>query len=86
MSSNVPDAVGHEYDDKLFAEIELVELDSTGPDNVLWQYTLDTYGNDTDPRDSFSQAGFLAAKIFTDTALGMDPAAISRDTHSGTGV
>lgn len=77
-----PDAVGSYWDNRLYAETELVELDSTGPDNVLWQEVLDTYGNADDPRDSFSQAGFLAAKIFTDTMLGLDPESIDRAAAS----
>ncbi len=40
---------------------------------------MDEYGEDGDPRDTFSQAGWLAAKIFTDTLLAMDPEAITRE-------
>ena len=43
---------------------------------------MDQYGNPDDPRDSFSQAGFLAAKIFTDTVLQLEPDAITRDAVS----
>jgi len=75
-----PEAVGDYWDNRLFAQIELVELDSTGPDNTLWGDVMDAYGSDSDPRDSFSQAGLLAAKIFVDTTLQMDPDSIDRAT------
>jgi len=39
---------------------------------------MDKYAATSARRDSFSQAGFLAAKIFTDTLLKMDPKAINR--------
>jgi branched-chain amino acid transport system substrate-binding protein len=64
-----PKAVGSYWNGKLHAQIELSELDSTGPDNTAWQGVMKEYGGDA-PRDSFSQAGFLAAKIFTDALQG----------------
>lgn len=75
-----PAAVGSYWDGYLDAQIELVNTDSTGPDNQAWLQILDEYGTPDDPRDSFSQAGFLAAKIFVATALELDPATIDRDT------
>ncbi len=75
-----PDAVGPYWVGKYHAEIELSPLDSTGPDNTNWIALMDEYGNSDDPRDSFSQAGFVAAKIFVDTLKGMDPANITRET------
>ncbi len=73
-----PKSVGSYWNNKFHAEIELSPLDSTGPDNTTWRAVLDKYGKSSDPRDSFSQAGFLAAKIFTDTMLKLKPAAINR--------
>jgi branched-chain amino acid transport system substrate-binding protein len=66
-----PKAVGDYWNGKLNAQIELSPLDSTGPDNTAWIGVMDEYGGDA-PRDSFSQAGFLAAKIFTDAAEKID--------------
>jgi branched-chain amino acid transport system substrate-binding protein len=65
-----PAAVGSYWNDKLFAQIELSPLDSTGPDNTAWKGVMAKYGADA-PRDSFSQAGFLSAKIFTDSLRAM---------------
>ncbi len=62
-----PKAVGSYWNGKLHAETELAPLDSTGADNANWTAVMDEFGGDA-PRDSFSQAGFLAAKIFTETA------------------
>jgi branched-chain amino acid transport system substrate-binding protein len=75
-----PAAVGSYWENHLDVQIELANIDSTGPDNTNWLKVMDKYGDAKDPRDSFSQAGFLAAKIFTDTALKLDPTKVSRDT------
>jgi branched-chain amino acid transport system substrate-binding protein len=77
-----PAAVGSYWDGYLDAQIEFVNTDSTGPDNQAWLKILDEYGTPDDPRDSFSQAGFLAAKIFVATVLELDPASLDRDTVS----
>jgi branched-chain amino acid transport system substrate-binding protein len=77
-----PAAVGSYWDGYLDAQIEFVNTDSTGPDNQAWLKILEEYGTPDDPRDSFSQAGFLAAKIFVDATLKLDPAALDRDTVS----
>lgn len=77
---SVPDALGVRWDETLAVQIELVELDSSGTHNILWGEVMDAYGNESDPRDSFSQAGILAAMIFVDTLLELDPAAIDRAT------
>ncbi|WP_138974358.1 ABC transporter substrate-binding protein [Patulibacter medicamentivorans] len=66
-----PKTVGAYWNDKLTAAIELAPLDGTGRDNATWSAIMDEYGGDA-PRDSFSQAGYLAAKIFVDTALKLE--------------
>jgi len=76
------DAVGSAWDGKIFTNSELNLTDSTGPDNQLWLKVMDEYGSSDDPRDNFSQAGFIAAKIFTDTILKLDPATLDRATIS----
>lgn len=57
-----PDAVGPYWDGAIRAQIELNDLSSTGEDNQAWLAIMESYGNSSDPRDTFSQAGFLAAK------------------------
>lgn len=67
-----PELVGPYWDGRFDAQIELATVDSTGPDNLLWLSVLDAYGSPDQPRDTFSQSGFLAAKIFTETILSLD--------------
>jgi branched-chain amino acid transport system substrate-binding protein len=55
----------------------MAPLDSTGQDNKLWRAIMDRYAGSA-PRDSFSQTGFLAAKVFVDAVSTIDPAAIDR--------
>ena len=73
-----PAAVGKHWFGNLQAEIEFNMLDSTGPDNTLWGQVMDQYGDSSAPRDSFSQGGFLSARIAVDALLKLDPAKIDR--------
>ena len=66
---DMPKAVGKYWADKLFVHMELQPMDSTGPDNTNWKAVMDKYGDKKDPRDTFSQAGFLAAKTATNALL-----------------
>ena len=77
-----PEAVGDFWSDKVWTNSELNLTDSTGADNQLWLKVMDEYGDPDDPRDNFSQAGFLAAKIFTDAILELEPDTISKETIS----
>jgi branched-chain amino acid transport system substrate-binding protein len=54
----------------------------TGLDNENWIAMMDKYASNNDPRDTFSQGGYLAAKIATETMLKMDPAKIDRASVS----
>lgn len=65
------------------SELQLVTA-TTGADQTLWKAVMDKYATSDAPRDTFSQAGFLAAKIFTDTLIAQfpDPSNITRDTVS----
>ena len=70
------------YWEGFVANSELQLVDASGTDNELWKSVMDAYADADAPRDTFSQAGFLAAKIFTDALLKFDPANISRETVS----
>ncbi|MDO8361900.1 MAG: ABC transporter substrate-binding protein [Actinomycetota bacterium] len=70
--SAFPAAVGEHWFGRFPAEIEFNTMDSTGPDNVLWQAVMAEYGASDAPIDSFSQGGFLSAKIAVDALLGLD--------------
>lgn len=62
------------------SELQLVDAKTT--DNLQWRTVLQKYGKPQDPRDTFGQAGFLAAKVLTDALLALDPKDISRETVS----
>ncbi len=68
---DMPKAVGKYWHDKLYVHMELEPMDGTGPDNTNWKAVMDKFGDKKDPRDTFSQAGFLAAKATTDALLGI---------------
>jgi branched-chain amino acid transport system substrate-binding protein len=64
------------WDNKIDVQIEPPTSTARGP-NQAWLEIMDTYADAKDPRDSFSQAGYLA-KIFTDNLLSLDPVKIDR--------
>lgn len=74
-----PDTIGEYWWGRFDVQAELTQIDADTPDNQAWLETMADYGEAGDPLDTFSQAGWLAAKIFTDTALGLD-GDINRDT------
>jgi branched-chain amino acid transport system substrate-binding protein len=75
-----PKLIGSYWYDKVNAQIELSQLNSTGSDNKLWRSVMDHYAPTSAPRDSFSQAGFLAAKVFVDAVSKMPADKIDRAT------
>jgi branched-chain amino acid transport system substrate-binding protein len=66
--TSVPDAVGKQWENKMFVNAELALLDSNGPDMQLYRAINKKYSPDN-PLGSFGQMGFVAAKVFTDTVL-----------------
>lgn len=73
---SVPAALGDYWDGKVYVNAELAPLDMNGPDALNWVAVLDAYGNPSDPRDTFGQAGYLSARFFTEALLAMDPAMV----------
>lgn len=72
--ASVPGALDAYWDGKMFVSAELTQIDGTGDDNQNWLAVMDAYANADDPRDSFSQSGYLSAKFFVETLMDMDPA------------
>ena len=70
--ASVVQALGPAWNGKLGVNAELNLVDSTGPDNMLYQKITKLYAP-TDPLGSFGQMGFVAAKIITDTMLALPP-------------
>ncbi|HST82226.1 MAG TPA: ABC transporter substrate-binding protein, partial [Kineosporiaceae bacterium] len=77
-----PDQIGPYWNGKFYSNSEFALLNSTEADNANWRAVLKQYGTSDQPRDSFSQGGYLAARVLTDTLLKLDPATIDRATVS----
>lgn len=77
-NADVPKAIGPYWNKNFAVSLEFNALTAAGPDNKNWLAVLDQYGAKTDPRDTFSQAGYLAARLVTETLLKMDPKKIDR--------
>ncbi|MBL4600318.1 MAG: ABC transporter substrate-binding protein [Rhizobiaceae bacterium] len=76
--ADIPAALGKYWTGVLTVNAELNPIDGTGPDTTNWRAIMETYANEGDPRDTFSQAGYLAAKYFVEAVLKLDPADINR--------
>jgi branched-chain amino acid transport system substrate-binding protein len=80
--AGVPKAIGPYWNKpgRVFIELELEPLDKKGGDVENWHAVLDKYGKPSDQRNTFSQAGYLAAAAATHALLKMDPAKIDRSS------
>ena len=58
--------------------MELKSADADTPDMKNWLAVMNAFGQPSDPRDTFSQAGYLSARVVTDALLKIDPAKIDR--------
>jgi branched-chain amino acid transport system substrate-binding protein len=77
---DVPGMLGDDWAGVLYVNAELTPIDGTGPDATNWRDVLDAHGKPEDPRDTFSQAGYLSARFFVDALLKQDPAKLDRAT------
>jgi branched-chain amino acid transport system substrate-binding protein len=77
-----PGQIGPYWNGKFYSNSEFALLNSTGADNLNWRQVLQEYGTEDQPRDSFSQGGYLAARVLVETLLSLDPATINRETVS----
>lgn len=77
---DVPAMLGDYWSGVMNVNIELTPINGTGPDATNWRAVLDQYGKPDDPRDTFSESGFISAKFFVDAMLKLDPAKIDRAT------
>jgi branched-chain amino acid transport system substrate-binding protein len=78
--SSVPKAIGPYWNKggRVFIQLELEPLDKKGGDIENWHAVLNKYGKPSDQRNTFSQAGYLAAAAATDALLKLDPAKVDR--------
>jgi len=79
---SVPQALGPAWDGKLLVNMEFTDLAANTPDNQNWLAVMDEYGQASDPRDSFSQAGYIAARVAEQALMSLDPDNITRETVS----
>jgi len=77
---DVPGLLGDAWSGVMNVNAELTPIDGTGPDATNWREVMDKYASETDPRDTFSQSGYLSARFFVDAMLKLDPAKIDRAT------
>ena len=82
--ASVPKAIGPYWSKggRVFIQLELEPLDKHGGDIDNWHAVLDKYGKPSDQRNTFSQAGYLAALAATQALLKLDPAKIDRASVS----
>jgi len=80
-SAEMPKAAGKYWDGKLYVHMELQPLDQAGADTKNWKAVMAKYGDKKDPIDSFSQAGYLAARVATDAMLGIKGAVDRKSVH-----
>ena len=79
---SVPGTIGAGWDGNFIVNMEFNDLEATTPDNQNWLAVMDQYGQKSDPRDTFAQAGYLAARIAETALMTLDPANIDRETAS----
>lgn len=77
---DLPNALGDYWNGKVHADMEFNAADAGTPDMNNWLAVMNEYGDASDPRDTFSQAGYLAARVVAETLIKLDPAAIDRKT------
>jgi len=69
--TQMPKAAGKYWDGKLYVHMEMEPLDTNGPDTKNWKAIMEKYGDKKDPIDSFSQAGYMAARVSTEALMGI---------------
>ncbi|MBB3646613.1 branched-chain amino acid transport system substrate-binding protein [Rhizobium sp. BK619] len=79
---SVPGTIGAGWDGNFIVNMEFNDLEATTPDNQNWLAVMDQYGQKSDPRDTFAQAGYLSARIAETALMTLDPANINRETAS----
>jgi len=75
---DVPKTIGAAWNGNFDLHLEFMPVESAGADNLNWKATMEAFGGKSDPRDSFAQGGYLAARMVTEALLKMDPKKIDR--------
>lgn len=69
---SVPETIGPGWDGKFYVNMEFNDLEAQTPDNANWLAVMEQYGQASDPRDTFAQAGYLAARIAEKALMSLD--------------
>jgi len=77
---DVPGLLGNYWSGVMHVNAELTPIDGKGPDATNWREVMDKYAAESDPRDTFSQSGYLSARFFVEAMLKLDQAKIDRAT------
>lgn len=77
-AASVPEALGPDWNGHFYSGMEFNAVSSQGADNQNWLAIMNKYGRKSDPRDTFSQGGYLAAEIATKVLLSLPANDISR--------
>lgn len=78
-----PKLAGPYWNDKVYAQLELEPFDKGSPDMLNWYAVLDNFAAKDIQRDTFNQAGYLAAQWIVKLMLTMDSDKIDRDAVAG---
>jgi branched-chain amino acid transport system substrate-binding protein len=81
-NTEFPKTIGPYWDDKVYSDLELEPFDKGTPDMLNWYAVLDKYAAKNIERDTFNQAGYLAAEWMVKLLLTMDPDKIDRASVS----
>lgn len=79
---SVPETLGAGWDGKFYVNMEFNDLEAQTPDNANWLAVMEEYGQASDPRDTFAQAGYLAARIAEKALMSLDSANVTRESVS----
>ena len=79
---SVPGTIGAGWDGKFYVNMEFNDLEAQTPDNANWLAVMGQYGQASDPRDTFAQAGYLAARIAEKALMSLDGKEITRESVS----
>lgn len=77
-NADVPKTIGAAWNNAFDLHLEFMPVESGGPDNANWKAVMAAYADKAAPRDSFAQAGYLAARVATEALLKLDPKTIDR--------
>jgi branched-chain amino acid transport system substrate-binding protein len=78
---DMPKAMGAYWAGRLPVHMELQPIDNEGPDTKNWKTIMAKHGSKSDPIDTFSQAGFLAAQATTQALLSVKGEITRKTAH-----